>query len=78
MKPFFYFGGFGNLAGGGVGTILYKYFNDATKYLVDYCGCVELRRQVSNNDESEEFEVVTSHGVAFKDNKAPIHGSVIT
>ncbi|XP_009138835.1 uncharacterized protein LOC103862881 [Brassica rapa] len=63
---------------GGVGTILYKYFNDATKYLVDYCGCVELRRQVSNNDESEEFEVVTSHGVAFKDNKAPIHGSVIT
>ncbi|CAN7056550.1 unnamed protein product [Brassica rapa subsp. trilocularis] len=43
---------------GGVGTILYKYFNDATKYLVDYCGCVELRRQVSNNDESEEFEVV--------------------
>ncbi|CAN6836906.1 unnamed protein product [Brassica oleracea var. botrytis] len=63
---------------GGVGTILYKYFNDATKYLVDYCGCVELRRQVSNNNESEEFEVVTSHGVAFKDNKAPIHGPVIT
>ncbi|KAL0668417.1 hypothetical protein Bca4012_031121 [Brassica carinata] len=42
---------------GGVGTILYKYFNDATKYLVDYCGCVELRRQISNNNESEEFEV---------------------
>ncbi|CAH8392100.1 unnamed protein product [Eruca vesicaria subsp. sativa] len=54
---------------GGVGTILYKYFKDATKYLVDYCGCVELRRQVSKNNESEEFQVVTSHGVAFKDNK---------
>ncbi|KAF8081374.1 hypothetical protein N665_0890s0012 [Sinapis alba] len=63
---------------GGVGTILYKYFKDGTKYLVDYCGCVELRRQVSKNNESEEFEVVTSHGVAFKDNKVPIHGPVIT
>ncbi|KAJ4905317.1 Phosphoglycerate mutase family protein [Raphanus sativus] len=62
----------------GVGTILCKYFKDATKYLVDYCGSVELRRQVSKSNVSEEFEVVTSHGVAFKDNKAPIHGPVIT
>ncbi|KAL0866901.1 hypothetical protein Bca101_046019 [Brassica carinata] len=61
---------------GGVSTILYKYFKDAAKYLVDYCGSVELRRQVSKNNESEEFEVVTSHGVAFKDNKVPIHGPV--
>ncbi|KAJ4905323.1 Phosphoglycerate mutase family protein [Raphanus sativus] len=62
---------------GGVSSMLYKYFKDATKYLVDYCGCVELRRQVPYNDafgDSEEFEVVTSHGVAFKDNKLPVHG----
>ncbi|XP_018460391.1 uncharacterized protein LOC108831336 [Raphanus sativus] len=62
----------------GVGTILCKYFKDATKYLVNYCGSVELRRQVSKSNESEEFEVITSHGVAFKDNKVPIHGPVIT
>ncbi|KAJ4905316.1 Phosphoglycerate mutase family protein [Raphanus sativus] len=62
----------------GVGTILCKYFKDATKYLVDYCGSVELRRQVSKSNESEEFEVITSHGVSFKDNKVPIHGPVIT
>lgn len=67
-------------AGGGVSSVLYKYFKDATKYLVDYCGCVELRRQIMDNDgfgESADFEVVTSHGVAFKNNKAPIHGPLI-
>ncbi|KAL0668418.1 hypothetical protein Bca4012_031122 [Brassica carinata] len=65
---------------GGVSSVLYKYFKDATKYLVDYCGCVELRRQIMDNDgfgESADFEVVTSHGVAFKNNKAPIHGPLI-
>ncbi|CAH8307129.1 unnamed protein product [Eruca vesicaria subsp. sativa] len=62
----------------GVGTILNKYFKDATKYIVTYCGSVELRRQVLKNNESEEFEVVTSHGVAFKDNKVPIHGVIFT
>ncbi|CAH2063388.1 unnamed protein product [Thlaspi arvense] len=66
---------------GGVSATLYKYFKDETKYLVDYCGCVDLRRQISNKDgisETVEFEVVTSHGVSYKDHKVPIHGPVIT
>ncbi|ESQ44035.1 hypothetical protein EUTSA_v10006156mg [Eutrema salsugineum] len=66
---------------GGVSATLYKYFKDATKYLVDYCGSVELRRQILNSDgfgESVEFEVVTSHGVSFKDHKVPIHGPLLT
>lgn len=75
MKPFFGW----DIAGGGVSSTLYKYFKDATKYLVDYCGSVELRRQILNKDElgeSLEFEVVTSHGVSFKDHKVPIHDHV--
>ncbi|VVB06377.1 unnamed protein product [Arabis nemorensis] len=63
---------------GGVSATLYKYFKDATKYLVDYCGCVELRRQVLNNDKALEFEVLTSQGVSYKDRKIPIHDHVIT
>jgi hypothetical protein len=65
---------------GGVSSTLYRYFKDATKYLVDYCGSVELRRQILNKDElgeSVEFEVVTSHGVCFKDHNVPIHDHVI-
>ncbi|CAN8280219.1 unnamed protein product [Cochlearia groenlandica] len=63
---------------GGVSAILCKYFKDETKYLVDYCGYVDLRRQSSNdNEEAVEIEVVTSHGVSFKHHNVPIHGSVI-
>ncbi|VVB06378.1 unnamed protein product [Arabis nemorensis] len=63
---------------GGVSATLYKYFKDATKYVVGYCGCVELTRQVLNNDKAVEFEVVTSHGVSYKYSKIPIHDHVIT
>ena len=49
--------------------MLYKYFKDATKYLVDYCGCVELRRQIMDNDGFGDFEVVTSHGVVLRTTK---------
>ncbi|KFK35248.1 hypothetical protein AALP_AA5G260000 [Arabis alpina] len=63
---------------GGVSATLYKYFKDATKYVVGYCGSVEFRRQVLNKDDKpEEFEVVTSHGVSYKDHKIPIHDHVI-
>ncbi|KAL1190909.1 hypothetical protein V5N11_025650 [Cardamine amara subsp. amara] len=67
---------------GGVSVTLYNYFKDATKYMVDYCGSVELRRQILNSDDgfnkSKEFEVITSHGVSFKANNVPIHDHVIT
>ncbi|KAL1190916.1 hypothetical protein V5N11_025656 [Cardamine amara subsp. amara] len=67
---------------GGVSVTLSNYFKDATKYMVDYCGSIELRRQILNSDDgfvkSQEFEVVTSHGVSFKDNKVPIHDPVIS
>lgn len=69
------------IVGGGVSVTLYNYFKDATKYMVDYCGSVELRRPILNSDgfgKSEEFEVVTSHGVSFKDNNLPIHDPVIS
>ena len=56
-------------SGGGVSSMLYKYFKDATKYLVDYCGCVELRRQIMDNDGFGDFEVVTSHGVVLRTTK---------
>nr|VDD62377.1 unnamed protein product [Brassica oleracea] len=57
---------------GGVSTILYKYLKDATKRLVNYCGCVDLRRQ-DGFGESVDFEVVTSHGVSFREHNVPIH-----
>lgn len=66
------------IAGGGVSVTLYNYFKDATKYLVDYCGYVEMRRQILNSDGFGKFEVVNSHGVSFKDNNTPIHDHVIS
>ncbi|EOA24549.1 hypothetical protein CARUB_v10017807mg [Capsella rubella] len=57
---------------GGVSVALYNYFKDATKYMVDYCGYVEMTRQVLDG-KPEEFEVVTSHRVSFKENNLPIH-----
>ncbi|CAH8381107.1 unnamed protein product [Eruca vesicaria subsp. sativa] len=60
---------------GGVSTILYKYLKDATKRFVDYCGCVDLRRQ-DVFGESVDFKVVTSHGVSIKDHNVPIHDRI--
>ncbi|CAN7135003.1 unnamed protein product [Brassica rapa subsp. narinosa] len=62
---------------GGVSSMLYKYFKDATKYLVDYCGCVELRRQIMDNDGFGDFEVVTSHGVVLRTTKPRFMGNTI-
>ncbi|XP_010512366.1 PREDICTED: uncharacterized protein LOC104788316 [Camelina sativa] len=65
---------------GGVSVALYNYFKDATKYMVDYCGSVEMRRQILNSDDDgfAKFEVVTSHGVSYKDNNCPIHDPVVS
>ncbi|CAH8384123.1 unnamed protein product [Eruca vesicaria subsp. sativa] len=67
---------------GGVSATLYKYFKDATKYFIDYCSCIELRTQITNNDDgsgsSVEFEVVNSHGISYTENNVSIHDHVIS
>ena len=65
------------IAGGAVSVAFYNYFKDATKYVVDYCGSVEMRRQILNGDGFGKFEVVTSHGVSYKYTKIPVHDHVV-
>ncbi|CAL9245642.1 unnamed protein product [Arabidopsis halleri] len=62
---------------GAVSVAFYNYFKDATKYVVDYCGSVEMRRQILNGDAFGKFEVVTSHGVSYKYTKIPVHDHVV-
>ncbi|XP_002876554.2 uncharacterized protein LOC9312622 [Arabidopsis lyrata subsp. lyrata] len=62
---------------GAVSVAFYNYFKDATKYVVDYCGSVEMRRQILNGDGFGKFEVVTSHGVSYKYTKIPVHDHVL-
>lgn len=45
--------------------------------MVDYCGSVEMRRQILNGHGFGKFEVVTSHGVSYKYTKIPVHDHVL-